>query len=418
MIMRILWLSHIIPYPPKSGVLIRSYHLIKEVSRYHEVDLLAFNQKSTLLSYFESVREGEAKSSEHLSQYLSEIKYYDIPSDSSAMAKYWLAIKSLFTKDPYTINWLKSDDFAVSISKQVIKKKYDLIHFDTISLAPYWNQHLKVPCVLDHHNVESHMMLRRVEHENNPLKKMYFLQEGRRLERYERNILPKFDHHIVCSKDDELRLLMIDKSLNTTVIPNGISMSCELPRRTPVNPARLLFIGGLNWYPNRDAIHYFLELVWPRISNQSLEVNVDIIGKHPSKKIRRYAESDSRITVHGYVDDIAGFYERASIYICPIRDGGGTKLKILDALAHKLPVVADRIACEGLDIVDGIHALLSQDPQQMADNILFLLQNPQVAFELEKNGYELVRRLYDFSSIGVIMSDLYSSLVNEVNRKL
>jgi glycosyltransferase involved in cell wall biosynthesis len=117
------------------------------------------------------------------------------------------------------------------------------------------------------------------------------------------------------------------------------------------------------------------------------------------------------------VDDIAGFYESASIYICPIRDGGGTKLKILDALAHKLPLVAERIACEGLDIVDGVHALLSQDPQEMADNILYLLQNPQVAHELEKNGYDMVRHHYDFSSIGGKMSDLYSSLVNEVSRK-
>ena len=237
------------------------------------------------------------------------------------------------------------------------------------------------------------MMLRRTKHENNPFKKLYFYQEGKRLEQYERKKLSAFDHHIVCSKDDELRLLTLDKNLNTTVIPNGISMPSELPPRNPVNPARILFIGGLNWYPNRDAIQYFLDNVWPRIIGQNQEIVFDIIGKYPSNKIRRYAESDSRIIVHGFVDDISAFYERASIYICPIRDGGGTKLKILDALAHRLPLVTDRIACEGLDILDGVHALLSQGPQDMSEKILFLLRNPQMAQTLGENGYRTMSSL-------------------------
>ncbi|MXS79186.1 hypothetical protein ABF87_14725, partial [Nitrosomonas sp. JL21] len=221
--MKILWLSHLIPYPPKSGVLMRSYNLIREVARYHEVDLLAFNQKNSLISYFESIQAGKAKSREMLSQFISEISYFDIQSDSSSMAKYWLAIKSLFTNEPYTINWLKSDDYSLAVADGVKRKHYDVIHFDTISLAPFWDKHLKTPCVLDHHNVESHMMLRRVDHEKNPLKRWYFQQEGRRLEQYERKNMSAFDYHIVCSKDDGLRLLSLDKNLNTMVIPNGIS---------------------------------------------------------------------------------------------------------------------------------------------------------------------------------------------------
>ncbi|MXS79183.1 glycosyltransferase [Nitrosomonas sp. JL21] len=187
-------------------------------------------------------------------------------------------------------------------------------------------------------------------------------------------------------------------------------MPPEQPPRNPVKPARLLFVGGLNWYPNRDAIHYFLDEVWPLIKGRAQEISVDIIGKFPSKKIRQYADSDKRIKVHGFVDDISVFYESASIYICPIRDGGGTKLKVLDALAHRLPLVADRIACEGLDIIDGFHALLSRDSQDMAEKILYLLQNSHTAQQLQENGYGLVVGKYDFSLIGKKLSDLYISM--------
>jgi glycosyltransferase involved in cell wall biosynthesis len=409
--MKILWLSHLVPYPPKGGVLIRSFNLLREVSRHHEVDLLAFNQTGLMISYFDSAQTGELQCKEVLSNFLEDMVFFKIPSERTTTSKYIVALQSLFTDDPYTINWLKCDKFQKAFIDRITHTKYDLIHFDTISLACFLIKDCPIPCVLDHHNIESNMMIRRANNESNLLKKWYFKQEGVRLERYERRTLSRFDHHIVCSSQDEYRLSKIDHNLNISVIPNGISIPKNNPVRKVVTPPRLLFVGGLNWYPNQDAIHHFLGEVWPLIKIANSEVSVDIIGRLPSKKMLNYANNDKRIRVHGYVNDISSFYERASIYICPIRDGGGTKLKILDALAHRVPLVADSIACEGLDIDHGVHALMSRTPGDMANNVLLLLRRPDIALQLQENGFDLVTNRYDFTFIGKTLSDLYTSLL-------
>ena len=388
----------------------RSFHLINELAKHHEVDVLAFNQSKLLGSYFQTVNEGIIAAKAHFEQTCGSFEVFPIPSELEKWGRTRLAIRSLFTSDPYTINWLKSNTFQTALHTAMTAKKYDLIHFDTISLAPFINIVTKAKCILDHHNIESHMLLRRVANEPNIFKRIYFWQEGKRLRKYEQSNLKKFSLHIVCSKDDKKRLLDLDQTLHVEVVPNGISMDDADFERKPSKEAKILFIGGLSWYPNAQAMNFFLNEVWPLISAEHPNVSIDIIGRSPPRDIETLSKMDSRIKVHGYVDNISNFYREATVYICPIMDGGGTKLKVLDALAHRTPLVAHPIACEGLNIIDQLHGLIATTPGEMADAILRLIKDPELAKKLGDSGSELVRTQYEVRAIGEKFSNLLLTL--------
>ena len=171
--MKILWLSHLVPYPPKGGVLQRSYNLLREVSKDHEVYLLAFVQSELIQRMFPDLARGKEEALAALQSFCSRVQFIPIPSEEKLYGKYRLAIRSLFTWEPYAINWLKSELMCRVVQEWQNEFHFDVIHFDTISLVPYIRYFKNTKSVLDHHNIESHMMLRRTVLEDNWLKKFY-----------------------------------------------------------------------------------------------------------------------------------------------------------------------------------------------------------------------------------------------------
>lgn len=408
--LKILWISHLIPYPPKGGVLMRSYNLVNELARYHDVDVFALNQKRLLGNYFPDLASGIAAARQHLGAILRRFEIGDIPSEQARWGRYLRALTSLVRSTPYSINWLESAQAQRQIDQWLADGEYDAVHFDTISLAVYHRDTIRCPTVMDHHNIESHMMFRRASQESHPLKRWYYGQEARRLLAFEKKMMRRFDAHIVCSADDRLRLLEIDPTLRVQVVPNGIALRPDPKPRQPVQPPRLLFIGGLDWYPNQDAMHFFIDSLWATIKARIPGVEMHVVGKNPSAHIAATAAADPQFKVHGYVDDITGFYAEALAYVCPIRDGGGTKLKVLDALAHRLPIVAHPLACEGIEVIDGEEVLLAETADQFAAQIA-RLADPELNRTMGEKGGALIERKYNFHAIGIALSDLFRDLV-------
>jgi len=407
--MKILWLSHLVPYPPKGGVLQRSYHLLKEISKEHEVDLLAFNQKSLMEPLVPSLAEGLAEAKDHLGNFCQRVEFFDIPSDRSSFSKKWLALKSLFTKYPYTLNWLLSDHFHQRVANLVAQEDYDYVHFDTISLAPFLSACKGVKTSLDHHNVESHMLIRRASKESNLIKKFYFNQEGRRLEQYEKSLCPKFDFNFTCSDLDTERLQVITPESRIHTVPNGVDIEFFKPSGNKERSSNILFIGTMNWYPNIEAVQFLGEQVWPELKLRLPVATADIVGANPPESIRKFSLEDERFHVHGFVDDIHPILDSAMCYVCPIKDGGGTKLKILDALAMGKAIVADPIACEGIDVEDGVNVLFAETKEEYVECISRVFSEPGLRERLEKNARTLAVEKYAYEHIGHQLSSLYSS---------
>ena len=150
--------------------------------------------------------------------------------------------------------------------------------------------------------------------------------------------------------------------------------------------AELVFSGTMSWYPNDDAMQFFLQEVWPLVSQRDNSLRLTIVGRGPTDKLRDLASRDSRVVVTGEVEDVRPFLHRAGIYVCPIRDGGGTRLKVLEGLAAGLPLIGTPLAVEGLSLTPGVHYLQATGPQDFTDAILTLRNRPELAQRLGATG--------------------------------
>jgi len=411
--LKILWLSHLIPYPPKGGVLQRSYNLIRELAKYHDVYLLAFNQKELIRPLFDNYEEGLKEADFELSKFCKEYHYLPIPCDNTPNGKIKLALSSLLSPTSYTVNWLKSNEMNLKIKETIDRIDFDVVHFDTISLAPYLKKFKHVKTVLDHHNIESSMLFTRTNKEKNLIKKFYFLQEAIKLRYYEKKLCKKFDLNITCSDIDLERLLKISPQINGEVIPNGVDIEFFYPKNVKKDKNSLIFAGGLSWYPNADAMSYFSRQIWQKLKSYNPSVVMNVVGKSPSKELVELAKIDSNFKVHGFVDDVRLYIDKAQVYVCPIRDGGGTKLKILDALAMGSAVVAHPKSVEGIEVVDGESVLLAETPEQFCTQIQKLITNEELTNKLSENGRALAVEKYSYLEIGIKLANEMEKLMGE-----
>lgn len=406
--MKILWLSHILPYPPVGrGVLQRSHHLLRHACGQHEVDLIAFNRQ---------VLNGHAGEGGEAARELSRLcrRVELVPSGPErSSARWWAqAATSFFRSTPYDVNWLDSQEFENVVNEAVRGRTFDLVHVDTLGLVPYARL-VQAPFVLNHHNVESHMMRRRAEQTASTVKRVYFRREARKLSRYERRVCRSAGVNVVVSDLDGRRLQEVVGEVPVTVVRNGVDVEYFAPRRLPAEAdGGLVFAGGMSWYPNRDAVLHFLRDIWPALIEKDPDRELTILGKDPPPELRAVAEDDSRLKVPGFVDDVRPYVDKASIYICPIREGGGTRLKILDALAMARPLVATEFSVEGLGLTEGRHYLRAEEPAEWVRKIDLLRSDPDLRNELASAGRHFVEDRYAWKVVARELDAAYRDALN------
>jgi glycosyltransferase involved in cell wall biosynthesis len=190
-------------------------------------------------------------------------------------------------------------------------------------------------------------------------------------------------------------------------VPNGVDTEYFTPRTDPGGKT-LLFCGGLDWYPNGEAMAHFFEQIWPRLTSRVPDVRVIVVGRKPPKWLTELGASDHRIRVTGFVDDVRPYFREATVYICPIRVGGGTRLKILDALAMGMPLIGTTFACSGIAVQDEKDVLLADSPDVFVNQVLRVLAEPDLRKALSAHGRELVCQRYSWTVIGKSLSQAYS----------
>jgi len=396
--MKILWLSHFLPYPPHGGAKQRSYNLIKEMAKKHSIYLLAINHES-----FDS-----QLAIHDLRHLCAEVEIIDIPK--YPIYKSYKALSSLLSLEPYAVSWLKNKRFKSSITGIMKRTKIDAVHFDSIDITWCIDAVKNIPKMLNHHNIESQMMYRRAIHEYNFLKKMFFFLEYFKLKNYERFICPKFKYSLTVSMLDKTRLAALCPSIKIEVIPNGVDTDYFKP--TPVDPLHhsLIFAGRMGWYPNHDAMVFFFNEIWPILKKEIPDVKIFILGGDLSKFLSGICGKYPDIEITGFVEDVRPYMDKSQVYVCPIRDGGGTKLKILDALAMAKPIVAHPVAIEGIEVSPEKHLLVATTPLEFVIAIKRLFANASLRETLSAEGRKIVLEKYDFKKIGEKLSALYQNM--------
>jgi glycosyltransferase involved in cell wall biosynthesis len=407
--MRLLWVSHLLPFPPLGGVRQRSFNLLRAVAGRYDVQLLALIQRAQ-----HPGKRAVEEALEGLRSIGVSVEVFAIPSESSRFRWWKLVATSFASSLPYSVNWLRSHPMRRRLEEITSERgAFDLVHIDTIGLAEYVQAFPDVPIVLNHHNVESHMMFRRASRESNPAKRIYFAREAHKLLRYERAACRLARMNLVVSDLDGGRLTSAVGPVPITMIPNGVDPDYFRPTRAPGEACgAFVFVGGMDWYPNREAVQFLAREIWPLLTEDDHDRRLTILGRQPPPELVRLAERDPRVSVPGFVDDVRPAIEEALAYLCPIRDGGGTRLKVLDALALAKPLVATELAVEGLDLVEGIHYLRAESPRDYLQQVRRLESDPELRRRLATEARRFVEERYSWEVIGEQLAGVYARAVD------
>jgi glycosyltransferase involved in cell wall biosynthesis len=405
--MKILIISHFLPYPPHGGSLQRNFNLIKETSKNNEIYLLTSTQRK-LIPDEKNLNE----SIKALGEYCKYLKVFKIPTDYNRIKWYLLLFLNLFSLIPYSVWRFESKAMIREIKKQLKDNRFDIIQIDTIALAQYAMLAPDLPKILVHQNVESSLLLRRSANEKNPLVKLYLFLQGKKLRRYERKVAPNFDINITVSETDKLEFEKVTPQARFEVVPNATDTEYFKPQGN-VRSKDLIFAGGLTWYPNKDAMLYFCNEIFPLIKKRLSGVKMNIIGRYPPRELQRLAMNDRDINLLGYVNDVRGHIAEAAVYVVPIRVGGGTRLKILDAMSMSKAIVSTCIGCEGIEVDDGKDIIVADDPEEFAAQVVDLLRNAEKRIKLGENARKKAVDNYSWSRIAPLFEEVYARAVTQ-----
>ncbi len=405
--MRILFLSHFIPHPPTGGASLRNFNIVKELTRKHEVHVLTFTQMNR-----HPTQEKIEASRRYLEQYCASVTILNVPTDHSRLRWYAMLGFNLFSPRPYSMWRFWSNEMKEALGRAIAANSFDIVHVDTIALAAYRAYLHGLPAVLNHHNIESTLLLRRAATEKSLIKRWYLNLQGRKLRSAEKRAIVRFDGNICVSELDCEELRSLGKGALCRVVPNGTDVDFFRPVEAKSEGPSLVFAGSMTWYPNSDAMTLFAERIWPLIKEQIPGIVMNVIGSYPPAEVVRLSQSDHQFKVLGFVDDVRPYISRASVYVVPIRVGGGTRLKILDAMAMGKAIVSHPIGAEGLYVIHGKDIVIAEDPKSFADEVVELVHNEAKRRALATQARQTVVERYSWQGIVPVLEKFYHEVAD------
>ncbi len=410
--LKILFVSATIPYPAIDGGRIRVLNLVQNLSRYNDV---------TFLTYSSSEKDKQnIKYLKDIGINVLDVKfdYNRILSNIPSILKQLFRGKP-FNGKPFTIAKYYSKAMINKINELLEKDTYDVIHFEMFHTGQYVLELEKIfslEMCLGLQNIDSIIWKRLADTECNPIKKLVLNWQYRRFLNLEIKLSPLFDKCICVSKEDEERLRKINPFARIDVVPNGVDTGYFIPKNVKEDENRIVFVGSMDWQPNEDAVIYFCDKVFPLIKKAIPQVKFYIVGSNPTKQVVKLGNIDG-VIVTGLVDDVRDYIWQSAVFVVPLRIGGGTRLKILQALAMKKAVVSTSIGCEGLGLINGEHLLISDDPNEFANSVMLLLNDRDLRCKLGENGKKLVEDQYDWKAISIKLDSIYRRHLRRCNEK-
>lgn len=395
---RVLFLCQTLPFPPDGGVNIRSFHTLRLLAGHYAVHALCFWRRASRPSEA-SVRAGL----EGLSAYAPS-EAFPIPQEHARGRLLWDHARSVLLRRSYTVFAYESVAFRARLRALLREHDFAAVHMDSLDLSVYLPSLRSLPVVCGHHNVESALLARRAEAEPSRVRRAYLRLQSRLQEKEERTAAPSVALNLVCSGEDRAELARIAPGARIAVVPNGVDTGQFQPATG--GSEGIVFVGGVSWFPNADGMRWFMDSVLPLVRRELPDVPVTWVGRASDQIAAEYRERHE-VTLTGYVEDIRPYVARAGCFVAPIRVGGGTRLKILDAWAMGKAVVSTSVGCEGLDARDGENILVRNDPGDFAAAVVRVLRDAGMRRALGSAARETAVTLYDWGVIGHGMIEEY-----------
>lgn len=386
--MRILWVKVGGLWPPNAGGRLRSFHLISELAHRHRVTVLTTHGPG-------DDPRGQA---EHLGACREVVSVpFAVPKRKSprfalALGRSWLSAL------PVDVSKFRVPALAGEVRRRLAGREADLCVVDFLSATVNVPQDCPVPVVLFSHNVEYMIWKRLSMTERRPWVRPLLEVEWRKMRRYESRTCARAALTVAVSEADRKLLFARAPGARISSIPTGVDTRYFVPNGSHERRAALVFTGSMDWHPNEDAVLHFLEGILPRIRSREPEVSFSIVGRNPTPRLRAAAAA-AGVHVTGTVEDVRPYIAEAAVYVVPIRIGGGTRLKIFEALSMGKAVVSTTVGAEGLPLVSDRHIVRADEPADFADAVVALLRDPARRRSLGRAGRDLVEARYSWSHV-------------------
>ncbi len=387
--LRILWVKVGGLWPLNTGGRLRSFHLLRELSRNHDVTVLTTH--------------GPEEDPDALAQQLSDCREVrslpHVPAKKNS-GRFFLDLARSWTSSlPVDLYKNRIKSLRRAVSDLIEEGQYDLVVADFLVAVP--NVPLDGPTPVLHfsHNVEYMIWKRLGDTETRLPHRALLALEWRKMRGYEIEACRRTDFTVAVSEQDRDQLSEELDQPRIGAIATGVDLDYfDVADRALEAPREIVFSGSMDWFPNEDAMLHFMDEILPRIRAVIPDVTVTIVGRNPSERLRAAAKEAS-VEVTGTVPDVRPFVHRAAVYVVPLRIGGGTRLKIYEALAMGKAVVSTHIGAEGLPLEEGQHIVRADEPEAFARAVLELLEDPERREALGDAGRDLMVERFSWAQV-------------------
>lgn len=400
--MKILMLTPYLPYPPSSGGQVRSYNLIKNLSKDHEI---------TLFSLIKN--EGERKYISELEKYCHKVRVFNRPASPWTLKNIFRTGFSLY---PFLVIRNLSGEEKEAVGEELNTEKYDLIHAETFYVMPHIPE-TEVPILLVDQTIEFQVYLHFVKNNKNFFLKPFLYIDIFKIKYWELQFWKKANMVVAVSDSDKEKMESLVKGLKVRVVPNGAGedLMNVWKKRRPEKQPTIFFQANFSWLQNIEAAQHLAKNVFPLIKEKIKDARCWIVGQSAKEKIGALQSKDVEIINLSNSDTqgVIDAYSRATVFVAPLEGPGGTRLKILGAMAAGVPVVTSKIGIEGIDARLGKEVLVADSWEEMAEKVFLLVNNKKLYQDIAEAARSLVEEKYSYKSVANILSGIYVEVADE-----
>lgn len=399
--MHIVWIKTELLHPVDKGGRIRTYQMLRALRREHRITYVTLDDGTAAPDALERASEY----ADHV------VRVPFSPPAKGTFAFYADLARNLLSPLPYAVAKYRSAALEREVKSVYAAGGVDVAVCDF--LFPSLNVPVSpgIPSVLFQHNVESMIWERHSQVSVNPAARIYLREQWRRMRRWEESECRRFDKVVAVSPEDAGVFEKNYGLSDVSHVPTGVDVDYFQPSATVTRePRELVFTGSMDWMPNEDAIRWFAESILPLIQRRIPDVRLTVVGRNPPASVSALAASGSAVTVTGRVPDVRPYMDRAAAFIVPIRVGGGTRLKIYEAMAMECPVISTTVGAEGLPLAPGVHLEVADSPEAFAAAVARVLGHPEHASNLAAAAAGHVRSRFAWDRVAWAFAGICSDL--------
>jgi len=393
---RILWIKTELLHPVNKGGRIRTYQMLRALKAQHHITYVALHDGPT-----------DDPALTQANEYANTVVRIPHVQPTRSEPKYWTdLVQSLVSSLPFAVWRYKSDELTSWLTKYAKPDSYDVVIVDFLAPAAGVPDSLPLPVVLFEHNVETEIWRRHAETATRFLTKRLFRLQEQRMRAFENAWCRRSDLVVAVSDADAMALETNFGAVKPVAVPTGVDTDYFVPQgNTPREAALFVFVGSMDWLPNEEGVQWFCEAVWPEVRRKIPRARFRIVGRSPSPAVRALADDATGVEVTGSVPDVRPHLEAASAMLVPLRIGGGTRLKIFEAMGMECPVISTTIGAEGLPVTNGTHLLIADDVAGTVAACEDIVSNPARASSIAGNAARFVRQHHSWAGVAQAFGD-------------